>query len=182
MIMARKQGTDTIAEVDTEQGPEWTDAEQEQEFGGFVVETSPGIERAARAEKPNPLESAVVQSLQNDMALQVAVKDADQAKAVTNLLRRAQAKLDKAAADEYQSGVRMNVQHRDGAVHFHAKYGTVNRKYTAADIRTWWDEQPHADGDWDGKGKIPTDVREAYKVAFGFAKAKDNGGENGDVE
>lgn len=146
--MARNKGTDTIESAET----------TAVEFGGFTIQ--PGtIEPPKREEKYNPLEDAVLQSL--DGPLSVPVNDEKQAAEVKNYVRRAATKND----------LGLQMQYRDGAVHFRATREKRQRKYTTEEIRSWALDSGY--GDYSGV-KVPQEVRDAFKVANGFAKPAEN--------
>lgn len=122
----------------------------------FTVEQSEGIVRV-REPKPNPLEAAVLATLEQG-ALKVPVKDEAQAKQAILYVRR--------AALKHNLG--HSVQHRDGAVHFKATREKRQRKYTDTDVREWASAEGY--GEEHLHPRIHADIRQAFKVANGFAK------------
>jgi hypothetical protein len=149
--------------------------------GGWQVGTLHKVQSGGRASAPNPMAGAVDASLANGTALMQPVPgDKGDARAVTNGLRR----------DAGDKDVRLHIQYQDAngnlvrvekdpetkklvfpdaiaSVHWLATAGKTARKYTTNDIRVWHEQET-------GEkltGKVPANVREAYKVAHGYAKS-----------
>lgn len=124
------------------------------------------IKRAApkREKEENPTEEAVKHSRENgDVLAFSGLPNEEAVKKVTGLLRRAAADAD--------HGIQIQTV-KDGdtwTINFKATDKKRDRKYTADDIRKWASE--NGKGDFTGK-KIPNDVRDEFKVAKGFVKAK----------
>jgi hypothetical protein len=122
----------------------------------------------SRASAANPLAGYVARTL-DEGALAIPVQNSDQAKEVTNYLRRDQ------TSDERVKSYRLSIQYQDGKgktvgrdqakeVHFLAHGKRTQRKYTAKDIREW------AKGTHWGEvsGPIPAELRSEFKAANGY--------------
>lgn len=113
-----------------------------------------GVERK-RKELPPVYVDAVSHSV--DEPQMAVCASEDQAKTTTNYLRR--------AAEQLGFGLRVNTVYDNDRfeVHFQAKAKKAAPKYTANDIREW----AFAHG-YEVQGRIPADVRHAFKVANGY--------------
>lgn len=160
------------------------------DFKAFL-KPSTGLAKVSRTRdgSVNPLAGAVAYSVDNPQMIPVPLalpdgKSAD-ARAVTNYLRRDLGDQELRLSVQYQDD-KGNVLHtkrtkdENGAtvttypegvtqVHFVAKPGKTERKYTADDIRAWAKDNGHGEI----TGKIPANVREAFKLAKGYAKDND---------
>lgn len=156
------------------------------DFKAFVQPSS-GLQKVTRSRdgSANPLAGAVAYALaEGPQMIPVPLNLPDgpaDARAVTNYLRRDLGDQDARLSVQYQDD-NGNVLHTkrekvDGKtvthyptgvtqVHFAVKAGKTERKYTAEDIRKW----AAANGHGEITGKIPTEVRDAFKRANGYAK------------
>lgn len=157
------------------------------DFKAFLKPSS-GLQKVTRTRdgSANPLAGSVAYALAEGpqmIPVPLALPDGSKAdaRAVTNYLRR----------DLGEQNARLHVQYQDDngnvlhtkrekvdgktvthyptgvtQVHFAVKAGKTERKYTVADIREWAEQNGH------GKitGKVPAHVRDAFKVAKGYAK------------
>lgn len=132
----------------------------------LAVRPSEGVKRAERVREENPTLEAVQQSLEAPQAYDVATEE--DAKRVTSLLRR--------AAQDLGLGLSQSTsQNSDGTwtVDFQANNNKRQRSYTGDDIRAWYSDNFLTADDTPavlGKGKIPADVRTAYRIANGYEK------------
>lgn len=117
-----------------------------------------------REKEHNPTEEAVKHSRETGEVLAFpGLPDEDAVKKVISLLRR--------AANDADHGMQIQTV-KDGetyTVNFKAVDRKRDRKYTADEIRAWLLE--NGKGDYTGV-KIPNELREEFRVAKGFAKAK----------
>lgn len=158
------------------------------DFSAFLTPSS-GLQKVSRGREGsvNPLAGVVKFATDNPQMIGVPVTlpgvgEPCDARAVTNYLRRDLGEQDLTLRIQYQDD-KGNVlrakrtKDADGKtstvypegitqVHFVAKVGKSVQKYTAADIRKWAAENGHGEI----TGKIPTEVRDAFKLANGFAK------------
>lgn len=125
------------------------------------VRRSEGVKKAKREREFNPTEEAVLASANGEGALAFDVATEQDADRVLSLLQRA-------ASDNKLGMSKSKTQNADGSwtVDFEAKNEKRARKYTNVDIRTW----AAANGWGEVSGPIPKELRDAYKVANGFAK------------
>lgn len=122
-------------------------------------------EAPKRAKEPNPTEEAVKHSRETGDVLAFAgLPNEDAVKKVTNFLRR--------AANDADHGIQIQtVQTGDTwTINFKSVDKKRDRKYTAADIRTWAAENGYPQYGKDDKLKITAEVRDAFKSANGFDK------------
>lgn len=157
------------------------------DFTAFL-KPSAGLQKVSRPREGgvNPLAGVAAYALDNPQMIAVPLTlpsgDVADAKTVTGYLRR----------DVGDQDIRLNVQYQDESgnvlhtkrvkgddgktrteypegitqVHFVAKSGKTKAKYTADDIREW----AAANGHGEITGKVPTEVRDAFKVANGYTK------------
>lgn len=157
--MARKTtATSTDAPAETSDAPT---------IGGLTltIRRAEPIERAKREEKPNPLLDYVKASLGEEDSLAFDVETDEQVKEAQNYLRRAATKL--------SVSLSMKVTEKDTGgytVSFKANPEKRTRAYTSEEIRAWAKANGH--GVADGQ-KIPREVRQAFRVANGFAKSSE---------
>jgi hypothetical protein len=146
---------------------------------GLSFSPQPGEVRKSahgRESKPNPFAGACAYALEHGATAQ-AVSNGQEAREVTNALRRDKAD-DMRLTVQYQDADGNAVRVEKGAddklvypdsirsVHFGVKAGRQDRKYNTDDIRAW-----HlATNGVEITGKVPPEVREAFKIANGFAK------------
>lgn len=160
------------------------------DFKAFL-KPSDGLQKVSRPREGgvNPLAGVAAYALDNPQMITVPLAlpagPAD-AKAVTGYLRRDVGDQDLRLSIQYQDANgkvlhTKRVKDDDGKtrtvfpdgitqVHFVAKSGKTSQKYTADDIRAWAKDNGHGEI----TGKVPTEVRDAFKAANGYAKdAKD---------
>jgi len=144
-----------------------------------VKPSDKGVERASTS-GPNPIAGVVVASWHKvqageNGALKIDVANEDQAKMVTGFVRR----------DARENNLGVSVQYRNGrgelvkdmakakSVHFCAKQRSA-RAYTVVEIKEW----AAANGYGEISGRVPPEVRTAFKVANGYAEDESGEGEN----
>lgn len=125
---------------------------------------SQGVARAVKVRDENPTLDAVRGTLV-DGPMAYDVPDEESAKKVVNYLTR--------AATELGVGLRKSVSaNADGtwSVDFEATEDKRVRKYSSDEIRAWYGQTFETDGGpAELSGRIPAEVREAFKIANGFA-------------
>lgn len=120
------------------------------------------VRRNATNREPNPTEEAVKHSHDTGEALAFdGLPDGEAVKKVEGFLRR--------AASDAGHGIKIRATVGDDGTHtvtFQATKQKRERQYTVEDIRTW------AETNGFGKisGKVPANVRDAFKTANGYAK------------
>lgn len=145
-----------------------------------ALRPSEGLQKVTRTRdtSENPLTGAV----QDGVALALDVASSDQARQITSYLRRDASANGLGVQIQYKAGgewVKTDRVERDGKtvtvypegiteVHFLGK-AKAARKYTAADIRLWAQNEGLMSDNTD-TGRIPADVREQYKRVHGYAK------------
>lgn len=134
--------------------PDTTDAPVADGYDFDVRETDEVI-TYNRPEKPNPLLPAFRKSLDEGKTLEIPVRNADHAKAATNLLRR--------AAKTLGVGLSVRPYPEQGIVRFRAKAQKIQRSYTAEQVREWARENGADESLL--KPRIDKRVREAFKAA-----------------
>jgi Lsr2 len=153
--MARKPANTATAETPDTDAPV---------IGGLTltIRRADPITREKREEKPNPLLDYVKASVGEEDSLAFDVETDAQVKEAQNYLRRAATKL--------SVSLSMKVTDNDNGgytISFKASENKRARSYTSDEIRTWAKNNGHtvADGQ-----KIPKEIRQAFRVANGFAK------------
>lgn len=131
---------------------------------------STGVVRAAREKKDDEALREAVQAVQASLdmgrALATDVNTEDEAKKAVNLLRR--------AAQSVNVGLKVSTTQNGSVwtIDFHAVANKRKRQYTAKDIRDWYAATYATDaGPAELTGPIPSEVREAFKVANGYIKS-----------
>lgn len=130
-----------------------------------TIQKSDGLVKAAgRSSGPNPL-AGVVARTRTEGPLSIPVANADQAKEVTNLLRRDAKNSDSGLSLQYKNGRGEKVEvEKARSVHFVAK-DLSERAYTVEDIRRWHGYP---------KGRKLTDLdRVQYRIAANLDSKRD---------
>lgn len=141
----------------------------------LVLTESQGVKRApGRGAAPIPQEiyQGLDWSLSNGSPGAFPGQPSEEAaKAVVNLLRRAQGEANRGEVEHEHFSLSTSVtEQADGTwtVDFQAKHGTRNRSYNADAIREWAKEVGY-DPEFYAK-KVHADVRKAYRVAHGYER------------
>lgn len=168
-----RKGSNAEADVPTEaSAPENSSVDY-----ASLVAVSSGFQAGTqgRTAAPNPLAGMVMRTVTEQAPLMLPVQTAEQAKEVTNLLRRDARETEYGLRIQYQDGNGNVVRDQDQAkeIHFVAKERS-SRKYTTADIREWARET----GTELPAGKIPNEIRHAFRIANGYEKSDEAVEEN----
>lgn len=128
------------------------------------VEESDALPKRTRTTKDNPFAGHVARSLDTGKALKVTAPDANSAKEVEGMLRR--------AASNAGHGIDVRkVENGNGSVtvHFKANHSKRARAYTVDDVRSWASGRYTHDELYP---RVAKHVSEAYREAHGHKVAK----------
>lgn len=142
------------------------------DYASLVIQSSGLAKGQGRAAGPNPLAGMLAKTAETGAPLMIPVTGPDQAKEVTNLIRR--------DANSTTFGARIQYQNDNGdvvemeqatSVHFLAKEKS-KRKYTIAEAKQWAHENGLIESPTD---KLSSEARKAFRIANGYEKVKDAG-------